>query len=178
MQVDLEVMHPAEDSNLRMASLTAAPHDPGCASAHASGHSSDLPSLWWGPRGLFPPLLLMFVGSGGMAGGRGGPSLRDIKGGILELLVGGLLQAGGGFLSRCGQFGSTGTRSSSGVSPHRAMPLYTPLRGFIFLGIEAAYSSRIMYPCYDRPCCHAFHELNENWGHSLGCIPPSHKKLR
>ena len=45
MQVDLEATHPAEDSNLRMASPTVAPHDPGRASAHTSRHSSELPSL-------------------------------------------------------------------------------------------------------------------------------------
>ena len=38
----------------------------------------------------------MFVGSGGMADGRGGPSLCDIIGDILELPVGRLRQAGGG----------------------------------------------------------------------------------
>ena len=96
MQVGLEATHPAEDSNLRIASLTAAPHDPGSASAHASGQFSELPFLRWGPKGLFPPLLPMSVGSVGMAGGPNGPSLRDNRGGILELFVGGFFQAGGG----------------------------------------------------------------------------------
>ena len=99
----------------------------------------------------------MPVGSGGMEGGRGGPSLRDIRGGILELPIGGFLQEGGGFLSHCGQSESTGMRLSSGESPHPAMSLYTLPRGFIFLGTEAAHAPRTMYPCYDRPRCHAFH---------------------
>ena len=89
-----------------------------------------LPSLWWGPRGLFPPLLPMFAGSRGMAGDRGGPSLCDIRGGILELPIGGLLKAGGGFLPCCGQFGPIRTRSSSGASPHLAMP-YSHRRGVL-----------------------------------------------
>ena len=38
----------------------------------------------------------MPVGSGGMAGGGGGPTLRDLGGGVLELLVGRLFQTGGG----------------------------------------------------------------------------------
>ena len=95
MQIDLEAMHPTEDSNLLMTSFMAAPHDPGRASAHASGLSSELPSLWWGSKGLLPPLFPMLVGSGGMAGGCGGPPLRDTRGGVLELLVERLLQAGG-----------------------------------------------------------------------------------
>ena len=95
MRIDLEATHPTEDSNLRMASFTAAPHDPGRASAHASERSGELPPLWWGSRGLLPPLFPMLVGSGDMAGGRGGPPLCDIRGGVLELLVGRLLQAGG-----------------------------------------------------------------------------------
>ena len=70
MQIDLEATHPTEDSNLRMASFTAVPHDLGRAPAHASGLSSELPSLWWGSRGLLPPLFPMAVGSRGMAGGR------------------------------------------------------------------------------------------------------------
>ena len=37
----------------------------------------------------------MPVGSGGMEGGRGGLSLCDIGGGILELPIGGFLQEGG-----------------------------------------------------------------------------------
>ena len=45
MQVGLEAMHPAEDSNLQMASLTAAPHDLGRASTHASEHFGELASL-------------------------------------------------------------------------------------------------------------------------------------
>ena len=78
----------------------------------------------------------MSVGSGGMAGGRGGPSLCDIRGVILELPIWGLLQGrrqiGGGLSPRCGQSGSSRTRSSSGVPPHQAIPLYTPPRGLIF----------------------------------------------
>ena len=96
MQIDLEAAHPIEDPNLRMASSTAAPHDPGRASTHVSRRSNELPSLWWGSRGLLPPIFPMLVGSGGMAGGRGGPPLRDIRGGVLEFLVGRLFQAGGG----------------------------------------------------------------------------------
>ena len=38
----------------------------------------------------------MLVGPGGMAGGRGGPPLREIRRSVLELLVGRLFQAGGG----------------------------------------------------------------------------------
>ena len=38
----------------------------------------------------------MPVGSGGMEGGRGGPSLYDIRGGILEIPIGRILQEGGG----------------------------------------------------------------------------------
>ena len=91
MKIDLEATHPTEDSNLPMASFTAAPHDPGRASAHASELSSELPSLWWGSKGLLPPLFPMLVGSGGMAGGRGGPPLCEIRGEVLELLVGRLL---------------------------------------------------------------------------------------
>ena len=79
-----------------MAPSTAAPHDPGGATAHVSRFSSELPSLWRGSRGLLPPLLPMLVGSGGMAGDGGGPTLRDLWGGVLELLVGRLLQTGGG----------------------------------------------------------------------------------
>ena len=45
VQVGLEATHPVEDLNLRMASLRPAPHDPGRASAHASGHLYELPSL-------------------------------------------------------------------------------------------------------------------------------------
>ena len=60
MQIDLEATHLLEDPNLRMASFTAAPHDPGCASA---------PSLWQGSRALLTPILPMLNGSGGMAGG-------------------------------------------------------------------------------------------------------------
>ena len=37
----------------------------------------------------------MPVGSRGMEGGCGGPSLRDIRGGLLELPIEGYLQAGG-----------------------------------------------------------------------------------
>ena len=130
MQIGLEATHSTEDSNLRMASFMAAPHDPGRASAHASELSSALPSLWWGFRGLLSPLFPMLIDSGGMTGGRGGPPLRDIKGGVLEVLVERLLQAGGGFSPRCGQSGSTRTRSSSGASPHPAMPLYIEAEGF------------------------------------------------
>ena len=36
----------------------------------------------------------------------------------------------GGFLPHCGRYGSTGTRSSSGASPHPAMPLRTQPKGF------------------------------------------------
>ena len=43
--VGLEATHSAEDSYIRMASLTAAVHDPGLAPAHASGHLCELPSL-------------------------------------------------------------------------------------------------------------------------------------
>ena len=68
MQIDLEVTHPIEDLNLRMTSSTAAPHDPGCASVHVSKLFNKLPSLWWGSRGLLPPILPMLAGSGGMAG--------------------------------------------------------------------------------------------------------------
>ena len=95
MHADLETTHPVEDSHLRMATLMATPYDSGRASANASGYFNELPSLWWGPRRLFPPLLPMFAGSRGMAGGRGGPSLHDIRGDMLELPVGGLLQARG-----------------------------------------------------------------------------------
>ena len=94
VEVDLEATHSAEDSHLRMACFKAAPHDPGRVLVHASGLSSEVPSMWWGPRGLFPPLLSMFVGSRGMVRGRGGPSLCDIRGGILELLVGGVSSRG------------------------------------------------------------------------------------
>ena len=45
MYADLETTHSLEDSNLRMASSTAAPHDPGGATAHVSRFSSKLPSL-------------------------------------------------------------------------------------------------------------------------------------
>ena len=79
-----------------MASYTAAPYDPGGATAYVSRFSSKLPSLWRGSRGLFPSLLLMLVGLGGMAGGGGGPTLRDLGGDVLELLVGRLFQTGGG----------------------------------------------------------------------------------
>ena len=96
MQIDLEATHPIEDPNLQVASSTAAPHYPSCASAHVSRLSSELPSLWRGSRGLFPPIFPMLVGSGDMAGGRGGLPLCDIRGGVLELLVGKLFQAGGG----------------------------------------------------------------------------------
>ena len=106
-----------------------------------------------------------------MSAGSGG-----IRGGILELPVGGLLLAGGRFSPRCGQFGSTGTRSSSGVSLHLAMPLYTPPRGLIFPGTEAAYAPRTMYPCYDRPCCHAFINSMEIGGTALGTSLPLIKK--
>ena len=41
MQIDLEATHLIEDPNLRMASSTAAPYDPGCASAHVSRLSSE-----------------------------------------------------------------------------------------------------------------------------------------
>ena len=50
MQIDLEATHTTDDSNLRMASFTAAPHDLGRASTHASRLSSELPSWWWGPE--------------------------------------------------------------------------------------------------------------------------------
>ena len=76
--VDLEATHPLEDSNLRLATSTAAPHDSGGATAQFSRFSSELPSLWRGSRGLLPFLLPMLVGSGGMAGGGGGPTLRDL----------------------------------------------------------------------------------------------------
>ena len=89
----------------------------------------------------------------------------------------GFSQIGCGFLPCCGQFRSTGTRLSSWASPHPAMPLYTPPRGFIFPGTKAAYASRSMYPCYDRPCFHAFHYLNGNWGHRLGASLPLIKKI-
>ena len=79
-----------------MASSTAAPYDPGGATAHVSRFSSMLPSLWRGSRGLLPSFLPMPVGSGGMAGGGGGPTLRDLGGDVLELLIGGLFQTGGG----------------------------------------------------------------------------------
>ena len=78
VQVGLEATHSAEDSYIWMASLTAAAHNPGHALAHASGHFCELPSLRWGPKGLLSPLLPMPVGSGGMEGGCGGPSLHDI----------------------------------------------------------------------------------------------------
>ena len=45
VQVGLEATHYAEDSYIRMASLTAVAHDPGRAPAHASGHLCELPSL-------------------------------------------------------------------------------------------------------------------------------------
>ena len=45
VQVGLEATHSAEDSNLWMASLTAAAHDPGRASAYASGQLCELPYL-------------------------------------------------------------------------------------------------------------------------------------
>ena len=138
MQIDLEATYPTEDPNLRLASSTAAPHDPGRVSAHVSRLSSELSPLWWGSRGLLPPLLPMLVGSGGMAGGRGGPPLRDIRGGVLELLFGRLFQAGGRFSPHCERYGSTGTRSSSRASPHPAMPLCTQARGFFFPGTEVA----------------------------------------
>ena len=52
MQIDLEAIHPIKDPNLRLASSTAASHDPSHALAHVSRLSSELPSLWWGSRGL------------------------------------------------------------------------------------------------------------------------------
>ena len=79
-----------------MASSTVAPHDSGGATAHVSRFSSKLPSLWRGPRGLLPSLLPMPIGSGGMAGGGGSPTLRDLGGDVLELLVGRVFQTGGG----------------------------------------------------------------------------------
>ena len=45
---DLEATHPVEDPHLRLATSTAAPHDPGRAAALVSGFSSELPPLWWG----------------------------------------------------------------------------------------------------------------------------------
>ena len=45
VQVGLEATHSAEDSDIRMASLTATAHDPGRAPTHASGHLCELPSL-------------------------------------------------------------------------------------------------------------------------------------
>ena len=92
MKINLEATHPIEDPNLRMASSTAAPHDPGRASVHVSRLSSEQPSLWRGSRGLLPPILPMLVGSGGMAGGLSGPPFRDIRVGVLELLVGGFFE--------------------------------------------------------------------------------------
>ena len=41
----------------------------------------------------------MPVGLGGMAGGGGGPTLRDLGGDVLELLVGRLFQTGGGLVA-------------------------------------------------------------------------------
>ena len=79
-----------------MASSTAAPYDPGGATAHVSRFSSMLPSLWRGSRGLLPSFLPMPAGSGGMAGGGGGPTLGDLGGDVLELLIGGLVQTEGG----------------------------------------------------------------------------------
>ena len=87
----MEATHPLEASNLRIASSTAGHHDLGGVTAHVSRFSSKLPSLWWGSRGLFPSLLSMHVGSGGMAGGGGGPTLRDLRGDVLKLLVGRLV---------------------------------------------------------------------------------------
>ena len=78
VQAGLEATHSTEDSYIRMASLTAAAHDPGRAPAHASSQPCELPSLRWGSGGLLPPLLSMPTGSGGMEGGRGGLSFRDI----------------------------------------------------------------------------------------------------
>ena len=115
-----------------MASSTAAPRDPGGTTVHVSRFSSMLPYLWRGSRGLLPSLLPMPVGSGGVAGGGGGPTLRDLGGDALELLVGRLFQTGGGSSPLCGRFGSTGTRSSSGASPRPEMPLHIQLRDFIF----------------------------------------------
>ena len=177
VQVNLATMHPAEDLHLRIASFMVAPHDPSHASAYAFGLSSELPSLWWGPRGLFTPLLPMSDGSRSMARGHGSPPLCDIRGGTLELPIGGVSSSGrhirGEFLPRCGQFGFTEMRSFSGASPHPAMP-----RGFIFPGTEAAYASQTMYPYFDRPWCHTFHRFNGNWGHRLGCTPPSYIKKK
>ena len=79
-----------------MASSTAAPHDPGGVTAHVSRFSSMLPSLWRGSRGLLPSFLPMPVRSGGMARGGGGPTFRDLGVDVLELLIGGLFQIGGG----------------------------------------------------------------------------------
>ena len=142
-----------------MAPSTAAPHDPGGATTHVSRFSSKLPSLWRGSRGLLSSLLPMPVGSGGMAGGGGGPTLRDLGGDVLELLVGRLFLTGGGSSPPCGRFGFTGTRSSSGVFPCPEMPLHIQLRDFIFLGTEVALAPRTLYPCCDRPCCCTI------WGH-------------
>ena len=109
----METTHPLEDSNLRMASSTAAPHDPGGATAHVSRFSSMLPSLWRGSRGLLPSFLPMPVRLGGMARGGSSPTFRDLGGDVLELLIGGLFQTGGGLEADLsplyGRFGSIGT---------------------------------------------------------------------
>ena len=45
----------------------------------------------------------MPIGSGGMEGGCGGPSLCDIRGGLLELPIEGFLQVGGGLAADISQ---------------------------------------------------------------------------
>ena len=92
-----------------------------------------------------------------MEGGRSGPSLRDIRGGILEISIGGFLEEGddigGKFSPRCVHSGSTRMRLSSGESPRPRILLYTLPSGFIFPDTEAAHAPGTMYPCYDRPRC-------------------------
>ena len=78
-----------------MTSSTTAAHDPDHASTHVPRLSSELPSLWWGSKGLLPPIFLMLVGSGGMAGGRGARLSVTSEEAFWSSLSGGFFQAGG-----------------------------------------------------------------------------------
>ena len=100
----------------------------------------------------------------------------------MELLVGRLLQARGGLeVDFCHTVGNMDTQERGCLQGH--LPIrrchFAHSRGVLFfLAPRWRRPLKLCTPTVIDLVVTLFHCLNGNWGHRLGCFPPSHKKKK